>query len=116
MGYDNYFKLRVKGNPPAEKSIDSVIEEFVSNSEEANYLLDIDGSTNEGGSEYGINSELRKFSKRYPDLTFILTCRWESGFVEEGKPGTDYFFFKDGIEKQALVELRYFDPFNGEAF
>ena len=73
-----------------------VVEEFVKEYEDgdAGYLLEEDGSTNESGSGYGIDDEVKEFSKKYPQLTFILSCQYDSGLVEEGEPGTDYFFFK----------------------
>lgn len=110
------------GSPLIEKEVDVdanyVITEFVDEYEDgdAGYLLEEDGDTRESGSGYGIDDELKQFSKKYPDLTFILSCQWESGLVEEGKPGTDYFFFKNGVKKQAEAKVVYTNPFTQEIF
>lgn len=100
-----------------DASID-VIKEFVETYEDgdAGYLLEEDGDTRESGSGYGINGEIKEFSKKYPNLTFILSCQWESGLVDEGKPGTDYFFFKNGIEKMAKSKVIYINPFTKTEF
>jgi hypothetical protein len=110
------------GTPLTEKETEVnpnfVIEEFVNEYEDgdAGYLLEEDGSTRESGSGYGINGELKEFSKKYPQLTFILSCQWESGLVEEGQPGTDYFFFVNGVEKKAKSKVVYQNPFTNEEF
>lgn len=93
-----------------------VVEEFVKEYEDgdAGYLLEEDGSSNESGSGYGIDGEVEEFSKKYPQLTFILSCQYDSGLLEEGEPGTDYFFFKNGVKKQAKVKIIYTNPFTNE--
>jgi hypothetical protein len=133
MGYSNSYKLKVQGNltklikechgtPLTEKETEVdpnfVIEEFVNEYEDgdAGYLLEEDGSTRESGSGYNINKELKEFSKKYPQLTFILSCQWESGLVEEGQPGTDYFFFVNGVKKKAKSKVVYQNPFTNEEF
>jgi len=110
------------GTPLVEKEVEVdanfVIEEFVNEYEDgdASYLLEEDGSTRESGSGYNINKELKEFSKKYPQLTFILSCQWESGLVEEGQPGTDYFFFVNGVKKEAKSKVVYQNPFTNEEF
>jgi hypothetical protein len=110
------------GTSLIEKEIETdancVISDFVNEyaDGDAGFLLEEDGGTNESGSGYGIDGELEKFSKKYPQLTFILSCQWESGLVEEGEPGTDYFFFKNGIKKQAKSKVVYTNPFTQEIF
>lgn len=93
-----------------------VVEEFVKEYEDgdAGYLLEEDGSSNESGSGYGIDGEVEEFSKKYPQLTFILSCQYDSGLVEEGEPGTDYFFFKNGVKKKSKVKIIYTNPFTNE--
>ena len=93
-----------------------VVEEFVNEYEDgdAGYLLEEDGSSNESGSGYGIDDEVKEFSKKYPQLTFILSCQYDSGLVEEGEPGTDYFFFKNGVRKKSEVKIIYTNPFTNE--
>jgi len=83
---------------------------------ECGYLLDEDGDCRESGSGYGINEEIKEFSKKYPSLIFILSCQWEPGLVDEGQPGTDYFFFKNGVEKKAEVKVIYVNPFTNAQF
>jgi hypothetical protein len=94
------------------------IEQFVREyqDDEAGYLLELDGGTRESGSGYGLKDELKEFSKKYPDLTYILSCQWESGLVEEGDPGTSYYFVKDGKMKEAKSKVIYVDPFTNEEF
>ena len=109
------------GSPLTEKEIevnasDFVIKEFVEEYEDgdAGYLLEEDGNTRESGSGYGIEKELEDFSKKYPSLTFILSCQWESGMVEPGEPSTDYIFFVNGIKKKAKSKVIYTNPFTNE--
>jgi hypothetical protein len=93
-----------------------VIEEFVKEyaDGDAGYLLEDDGSTNESGSGYTIDDEIKEFSKKYSELTFILSCQWESGLSGADEPGTDYFFFKNGVRKKADVKIIYTNPFTNE--
>ena len=95
---------------------ESVIKELVEMNDDCGYLLDEWGDCNESGSGYNINKEIKEFSRKYPTLTFILSCHWESGLVSEGEPGTDYFFFKNGEERQAEVKVIYTNPFTGQQF
>ena len=97
---------------------EDIIKEFVKTYKDgdAGYLLDKYGYTRESGSGYGINGELKEFSMKYPNLTFILSCQWESELVEEGQPGTDYFFFKNGVEKKAESKVVYVNPFTKVEF
>jgi hypothetical protein len=110
------------GSPLIEKEIETdanyVISEFVNEYEDgdAGYLLEEDGDSRESGSGYGIDGEVKEFSRKYPNLTFILSCQWESGLVEEGQPGTDYFFFKNGVKKKAESKIVYTNPFTQEIF
>ena len=96
----------------------SVIEEFVNeySDGDAGYLLNEDGSSEESGSGRSINSEVQAFSKKYPELTFILKCKYDKGLVNEGEPGTDYFFIVNGEERKAEAKLVYENPFTGEEF
>lgn len=61
-----------------------------------------------------IEKELEDFSKKYPSLTFILSCQWESGMVEPGEPSTDYTFFVNGIKKKAKSKVIYTNTFTNE--
>ena len=98
-----------------QRDTSNVIKEFVNESEndEISYLLDEDGSSNEGGSGYDMNEEVRKFSEKYPNVKFILTTQWE---VAENGPAKDLFFFINGEERKAEVEITYTNPFTGEKF
>jgi hypothetical protein len=112
------------GSPLTEKEVQKdinsydIISEFVQEYEDgdAGFLLEEDGDTRESGSGYGLNKEVGLFSKKYPELIFILSCQWESGLVSEGVPGTDYFFFKNGVEKKAKSKVIYINPFTSESF
>lgn len=99
-------------------SANHVIKEFVKTyiNGDAGYLLGEDGDSEESGSGYKIRDEIKEFSQRYPDLTFILSCQYESGLVSEGESGTDYFFTKNGLEKRSEVKITYTNPFTGEIF
>lgn len=111
------------GTPLSESEFEiedseSIIKELVEfyQDGECGYLLDEYGDCNNSGSGYNINQEIKDFSRKYPTLTFILSCQWESGLVDEGDPGTDYFFFKNGVEKKAEVKVIYTNPFTGISF
>lgn len=95
-----------------------IIKELTQSNKEGDcrYLLDEFGDSRESGSGFNINNEIKDFSKKYPSLTFILSCKWESGLVDEGHPGTDYFFFKNGVEKKSKVKVVYTDPFKEKQF
>lgn len=96
----------------------SVIAELVNKYSEgdAGYLLNEDGSSEESGSGHSINSEVQAFSNKYPGLTFILKCKYDTGLVNEGEPGTDYFFIIDGEERKAKAKIVYENPFTGKEF
>ena len=105
-------------NLDIESEPTSVIEELVNKyaKGDAGYLLNEDGSSEESGSGHTINSEVQAFSKKYPELTFILKCKYDKGLVNEGEPGTDYFFIVNGEERKAEAKLVYENPFTGEEF
>lgn len=83
---------------------------------DVSFLLDETGDCSETGSGYNIQAEITEFSKRYPDLVWILACQWESSMVGAGEPGTDYVFIKNGVAKKAEAQLSYIHPFTGKPF
>lgn len=110
------------GSTLIEKTIgvssNHVTKEFVEayKNGDAGYLLDEKGNTEESGSGYGIRDEIKEFSRKYPDLTFILSVQYDGGLVSEGEPGTDYFFISNEVEKKAEAKITYTNPFTGEIF
>lgn len=70
-----------------EKQIDTIeiIKEFRKYSEDASYLINNKGKSNECGNGYNIEKDIKTFSKEYPDVLFELLCEWDSGF---GDPPT----------------------------
>ena len=62
--------------------IDMVIDEFRNFSEEAGYMLNSQGGSEEGGSGYNMENDISKFSVRYPELLFVLHCDPDPGFDE----------------------------------
>lgn len=59
-----------------------IIKELRDFSEDADFLIDENGNINECGSGYNIEKDIRRFSKKYPDVLFVLKCFPDSGFNE----------------------------------
>jgi ribosomal protein S27AE len=97
-------------NLDIESEPTSVIEELVNKyaKGDAGYLLNDDGSSKESATGHTIYSEVQEFSKKYPELTFILKCEYD----EE----RDYFFIVNGEKRTAEAKLVYKNPFTGEEF
>ena len=104
------YKLHKPGKEVIPELLDSYPEG------DCSFLMDDDGNSIDSGSGHSIEEEIKNFSKKYPDLTFILSCQWEDGLVEEGEAGTDYYFFINGEKRKAKVEVKYTNPFTGEFF
>jgi len=101
-------------NLDIESEPTSVIEELVNEyaKGDAGYLLNDDGSSKESATGHTIYSEVRKFSKKYPELTFILKCEYDECLANED----EYFFIVNGEERTAEAKLVYKNPFTGEEF
>jgi hypothetical protein len=93
---------------------EAVIPELIHNCESTIGLINDDGSSEECGSGYDIEDEIKEFSKTYPDLTFIYSCQWESGMVDEGEASTDIYYIKNGVSMKAEVEVVYTNPLTKE--
>lgn len=95
------------GNPltyiQVEKPYDihEIIKEFRSYSDDASFLLNKTGNTNEPGSGHTIQDDLKEFSKRYPDLIFQLHVDWDQGF---GDPPSRYYYF-NGEKQEAKSQV-----------
>jgi len=135
MGYSNYFKLKITGEitkpltfcrkcdvqkdgnfcsvcgsvldnvqlPVDKKEIINELREF---SDDCSYLLSENGGSNEGGNGGYIESDVQKFSEKYPSLIFQLDCDWDSGFDE---PPSRYYF-KNGQKQDAKAKIEYKEP------
>ena len=68
MGYYTSYTLSVIEGGDEEQ----LISEFRKESDGAKYALDEDGDTNESCKWYDSNTDLIKFSKKYPDAIFCL--------------------------------------------
>lgn len=102
MSYDNSFSLKISGT--ANKNV--VIAELRKFSEECNWLISESGGSNESGSGYKINDDIKEFSKNYPSLIFQLDIDWDSGF---GDPPSRYYF-KNGVKQDAAAKVVYNEP------
>ena len=107
MSYKNSFKLKI-----VKSDIDplEIIAKLRESSEDADALIDENGSTNESFSGYKMEEDVRKFSERYPDAVFQLDVDWDSGF---GDPPSRWLFC-NGKKKDIKVKIVYddFDPNN----
>ena len=70
-------------------------------SEDAKYAIDNTGNFNEPCRWYESESELTEFSKKYPDILFILDMFGE----ESGDIRRDYFH--NGNHQEAVVTIAY---------
>lgn len=84
-----------------------IIKELLEQSEECAYLLDNFGRSNEPGSGHEIYDNIKEFSKKYPELLFILDIDWDSGFGDP--PSREYFKYG---KKQSAKSIITFEKFN----
>lgn len=135
MSYDNSYSLKIKGDvtktvpfcPTCKvekqgkfcpdcgtKNIQEdvprdhkeIISELREKYEECDFLLNELGRSNDSGSGYQIEDNIREFSETYPTLIFQLDCHWDSGF---GDPPSRYYF-KNGVKQDAKAEVIYNEP------
>ena len=135
MSYDNYYSLEITGevtktvpfcptckaekqgkfcpdcgtpntleDVPKDKT--EIIKELIEVSEDCGYLLDDDGSSNNSGSGWNIEDDIKDFSTKYPSLLFILDCDWDAGF---GDPPSRYYY-KNGKKQDAKAKVVYNEP------
>lgn len=91
-----------------EKPIDDLIARFRKESDDASYLLNDDGSSEESGNGYSIESDLVRFSKQYPLALFRLDGEYEMGLGENPSRA----FIQDGkIQRcQSTLTFEEYDP------
>jgi hypothetical protein len=84
-----------------------IISEFRKDSEDANYLLRNDGSTECTGSGHTIENDLLKFSKKYSTVIFELLATWDSGFDD---PPSKFYILNGKIQRAKTKVI--FDEFD----
>ena len=70
MGYYSKFNLTINGATPEAAA--PIIEDFRNTNEYAEETLQEDGSTNGEGTWYECQDDLQEFSKKYPNVVFIM--------------------------------------------
>ena len=135
MSYENYFKLKIIGeaktkvpfcpncktqnngqfcskcgSPSEEIEMNipnsTIINELLDSSDDCSCLLDSDGNSNDSGSGYTIENDIKEFSKKYPTLVFQLDIDWDNGFGDD----PSRYYFKNGVKKDAKAKVVYNDP------
>ena len=88
MGYYTYYTLKIK-----DSIIDSsyVINELREENEDAKYALDNEGYSQDEAKWYNAEEDIREFSKKYPEVLFILEGQGEESddvwrtYIQNGK-------------------------------
>ena len=135
MSYENYFRLKIIGEitnkvpfcpkcktqingqfcskcgSPSDEidmivSSNTIIDELLDTSDDCSYLLNSDGNSNEPGSGYKIEDDIKEFSKKYPTLVFQLDIDWDNGFGDD----PSRYYFKNGVKKDAKAKVIYNEP------
>lgn len=110
MGYNTNYKLTVSSaidylelsDAMAEKVIHDLRQENVN----AEYCLTDDGETNDSGKWYDHETDLRGFSKKFPELLFTL-----EGHSEENEDvWRKYFVNGKSQTAKAVMTIEPFDP------
>lgn len=83
MGYNTYYDLKIKDCV----RINTIIEELSDENDDAAYALDENGNTEMPCKWYDHDEDLKEFSKKYPELLFILNVEGE----EPGDIWREYF-------------------------
>lgn len=106
MGYYTCHCLEVKtaDNLGPHPNALAILAQFRRTNENAAYALDAEGSTESDAKWYDHDTELKEFSRSYPDALFVL--------YGDGESGEDfwYSYFRDGKVQNAPVRLE-FDEF-----
>lgn len=102
MGYYSNFRLKVN-HPDAE----DIIADLRDNNEDAHKALQDNGDTQEPTKWYEWIRDIKKFSKKYPDVLFEMFREGESG----GDDQCIYYIQNDRMQ-ECWVELKFpdFDP------
>jgi len=99
------------GNPLIDMTVKDpmnskeLIKELRNESVDAARLLKSGGDTNCSGTGYDIESDIAKFSKKYPETVFQLDVVWDNGF--DNPPSR--IFFKDGKSQRMEATLQFED-------
>lgn len=99
MGYFTSYSLKVH---EGERRIQDILaEEFDHGEFDLEYIFDEDGDPNDTHKWYDHEAEMRSFSKKYPDITFVL-----SG---EGEEAGDLWkkYFRNGKMHGCSVFITY---------
>lgn len=112
MGYNTHYSLKVElmiGSKVAElvdeSPLSEVIKELREGNEEAAYVLDENGGSEEGGKWYEHETEMKEFSLAHPNLLFTLHGEGE----ENDDIWTKYFLNGKVQVARAQVQIA---PFN----
>lgn len=101
MGYYTEYKLMTK---PSDTSL---ISELRENCMDASYALDNNGDSDGSTKWYSFESDMKSFSKKYPNTLFLLEGEGE-------EPGDIWkAYFKDGKSFHTKAEL-VFEEFTEE--
>lgn len=100
MGYYTYYRLEVYG----KSNVYDIIHELRKWSEGANYAFDADGDTLENCKWYDYNEEMVEFSKKYPEVLFVIF-----GEGEESSNIWRTFYLNGKYEKQP-AKIVYNNP------
>lgn len=110
MGYYTRYELKIvhKDNNKNINNPSNFIRILKNECEDADYALDEDGYTREETKWYTYNDDLKKFSKKYNNLIFILT-----GIGEEGD---DIWreYFNNGKSHYTKAKLAFDDYDEGK--
>lgn len=93
--------------------ISTVMSELYLISDNAKFLLKIDGDSKNPGSGYDLEELLCEISKNHPNLLFLLYCTWDTP-LSQGKVATDIYFIEKGQSKMAETKVHYINPFDGK--
>jgi hypothetical protein len=100
MGYFTNFNLKIH---EGERRIQEILTELSEEGEfdYLEYAFDYDGDTNDRCKWYEHEADMREISKRYPDVTFVLSGEGE----ETGDLWKKYF--RDGKMHACAVFITY---------
>jgi hypothetical protein len=102
MGYITAYSLSIS---PSTADADAIIEDFLDTCEGASYAINEDGTTEEPCKWYDHETDLKSFSKKYPDVLFIL-----EGEGEES--GDIWKLYVQNGKSHRIQAVMTFDPFD----